>query len=208
MTTQFPASQYPQQPPHETQQFQPQVPQAPTPVTSTATLLGLFAVGAAVSVALGVYGNLHTPTGVGVSLAGFTTAQAAKAWLGTGAVLLAIVQLVSALAMYGKIKGLGSGATTAMVHRWSGRLAFLLVVPVAVHCLYALGFQTYDARTLTHSLFGCFFFGAFAVKMLALPRRGLAGWVLPTLGGLVFTGLVVLWLTSSYWFFVTIGVQR
>jgi hypothetical protein len=176
--------------------------------TTTAALLGIVAAGAAVAVALGVYGRLHTPTGVGVSMAGFSSALAAKAWLATGAVALAVVQLVSALAMYGRLPGRSAPAWTGTVHRWSGRLAFVLVVPIAVHCLYALGFQTYDARTLTHSLVGCTFFGAFTVKMLALPRRGLAGWVLPTLGGLVFTGLVVLWLTSSYWFFVTIGVQR
>jgi hypothetical protein len=202
MTAPYPAPQFPQ-PSHETQQFAPTGPAR----TSNLTLLALFAVGAAVSVALGVYGNLHEPTGIAVSLAGFSSAQAAKAWLATGAAALAIVQLVTALGVYGKLP-LGSGSVVAAVHRWSGRLAFLLAVPVAVHCLYALGFQTYDARTLTHSVVGCFFFGAFAVKMLALPRKGLAGWVLPTLGGLVFTGLVVIWLTSSYWFFVTIGVQR
>jgi hypothetical protein len=202
MTAPYPAQQFPQ-PPYETQQFAPTGPAR----TSNLTLLALFAAGAAVSVALGVYGKLHEPTGIAVSLAGFSSAQAAKAWLATGAASLAIVQLITALGIYGKLP-LGSGSVVSAVHRWSGRLAFLLAVPVAVHCLYALGFQTYDARTLTHSIFGCFFFGAFAVKMLALPRKCLAGWVLPTLGGLVFTGLVVIWLTSSYWFFVTIGVQR
>jgi hypothetical protein len=204
MTAQYPA-QYP--PPQDTG-LQPPMPPAPPQVTTNATLLGLFAVGAAVAVALGVYGKLHDPTGVGVSLAGFSSALAAKSWLATGAVLLAVVQLVTALAMWGKIKAIGSGPVVSSVHRWSGRLAFLLVVPIAVHCLYALGFQTYDARTLIHSLVGCLFFGAFAVKMLVLPRKGVPGWVLPTLGGVVFTGLVIMWLTSSYWFFVTIGVQR
>jgi hypothetical protein len=202
MTTPYPS----QFPPHDTA---PQPAAAPAPpATTNAALLGLFAIGAAVSVALGVYGRLHDPTGVGVSLAGFSSALAAKSWLASGAVLLAIVQLVTALAMWGKIKPLGSGAGVASAHRWSGRLAFLLAVPIAVHCLYALGFQTYDARTLVHSLVGCLFFGAFAVKMLLLPRKGVPGWVLPTVGGAVFTALVVIWLTSSYWFFVTIGVQR
>ena len=58
-------------------------------------------------------------------------------------------------------------------HVWSGRLAVLTSVPVAVHCLYALGFQATDTRVLFHSLFGCFFYGAFAAKMLLLTRRGL-----------------------------------
>jgi hypothetical protein len=185
------------------------VTQAETENTTTAaTLIGIFAIGAAVSVALGVYGKLHTPTGVAVSLAGFSSAQAAKAWLASGAFMLALVQLGSALAMYGRLPGGWSPPWAGTLHRWSGRGAFLLAVPVAVHCLYALGFASYDTRTLIHSLVGCLLFGAFTAKMLALPRRGLAGWVLPLLGGLVFTALVVLWLTSSYWFFTTVGVQR
>ena len=60
---------------------------------------------------------------------------------------------------------------------------------------------------LLHSLFGCVFFGAFAVKMLSLPKRGLPGWALPLLGGLVFAMLTGLWLTSSLWFFTTTGIK-
>jgi len=110
--------------------------------------------------------------------------------------------------MYGRLPGVQAGAWTDTLHRWSGRIAFLLTVPVAVHCLYALGFQTYDTRVLAHSLLGCVFFGAFTLKMLTLPKRGLSGWVLPMIGGLVFAALVALWLTSSYWFFSTTGVTR
>ena len=33
------------------------------------------------------------------------------------------------------------------------------------------------------------------------------GWALPVFGGLVFTALVGLWLTSSLWFFTTVGVK-
>jgi hypothetical protein len=94
------------------------------------------------------------------------------------------------------------------VHRWSGRGAFLLTIPVAVHCLYALGFATYDTRVLAHSLLGCFFYGAFTAKMLLLPKKKLAWWMLPVAGGAVFTALVALWLTSSVWYFTTVGVQR
>lgn len=38
------------------------------------------------------------------------------------------------------------------------------------------------------------------MKMLVLTRRGLPGWALPVIGGLVFTGLVGLWLTSALCF--------
>jgi hypothetical protein len=173
----------------------------------TARLLFVpFVIGSLVAVTLGVYGNLHTPTGVAVNLAGFSGPQTVKVWLATFAALFAIVQLISASAMYGLFGG-GTPSWTAWLHRWSGRIAFLLAVPVAVHCLYALGFATFDARTLVHSLAGCFFFGVFTVKMLALPKKGLAGWVLPVLGGLAFTLLIGLWLTSSFWYFTTFGIR-
>ena len=48
---------------------------------------------------LGVYGRLHEPTFIAVNLAGFSGPLAAKAWLTTGSFLLALVQLVSALAI-------------------------------------------------------------------------------------------------------------
>jgi hypothetical protein len=191
--------------------FAPVPAPAPTPppedrAPSFTTVLIPLAIGSAVSVALGVYGRLHEPTFIAVNLAGFTSPLAPKAWLATGAFLLALVQLFSALVMYGRIPAFTAPSWIGALHRWSGRAAFLLAVPVAVHCLYALGVQAFDLRVLVHSLFGCFFFGAFTVKMLVLPKRGVPGWVLPLLGGLVFTSLVVLWLTSSLWFFTTSGV--
>ena len=80
-------------------------------------------------------------------------------------------------------------------------------MPIAVHCLYALGYQTLTFRSAIHSLAGCFFFGAFTAKMLILPKRGVPGWVLPAVGGAVFAALAVLWLTSSLWFFSTYGLR-
>ncbi|MGH3915861.1 MAG: DUF6529 family protein [Pseudonocardiaceae bacterium] len=159
--------------------------------------------GALVAVGLGVYGRLHEPTGIAVSIAGFSGAQSAKSWLTTVASLLALVQLGSALAMEGKLPG---GPRVAPLHRWSGRVAVLLTVPVVLHCLYALGFQSGTPRVLIHSLLGCFFFGAFVTKMLVLTRHGLPGWALPVIGGLVFSSLIGLWLTSSLWFFTTFGL--
>jgi len=162
--------------------------------------------GAAVSVTLGVYANLHSPTGIAVSLAGFSGPQPAKAWLATICLVAVTVQLISALVMYGKA-GIKAPSWTPTLHRWSGRIAFLVAIPVAIHCLFALGFSSFDPRTLAHSLLGCFVFGVFTVKMLALPKQGLSGWVLPLLGGLVFTAFVGLWLTSSFWYFTTFGVH-
>jgi hypothetical protein len=156
-----------------------------------------------VAVALGVYGRVHTPTGFAVGPAGFSGALAMKTWLTTGAFVFAIVQVVSARIMYG---GQPAPGWAAPVHRWSGRAAFLLTIPVAFHCLYALGLRFDEPRILIHSLLGCFFYGVFVAKMLALPKRGLPGWGLPVLGGLLFTALVGLWLSSSLWFYIKIGV--
>jgi hypothetical protein len=175
---------------------------------ATGMLLGVALAGCAVSLSLGAYGGLHDPTGIAVNVAGFSGPMEVKVWLATLATLLAVVQLGSGLAMYGRLPGVTRAPDlTPGLHRWSGRLAFLSTVPVAMHCLYALGFQSYDTRTLAHSLLGCLFFGAFTTKMLALTRRDLPTKLLPLLGGTVFALLVGLWLTSSLWFFTTVGVR-
>lgn len=164
-----------------------------------------LAVGSLVAVLLGAYGGLHTPTAEAFNLAGFSSGLHAKAWLASVAFLLALVQLVTSLMVYGKLPG--GGPVVAGLHRWSGRLAVLVSLPVAAHCLYALGFQSFDARVLLHSLLGCFFYGVFVVKMLVLTRDDSPGWVLPVAGGAVFTALTGLWVTSSVWFFSESGVS-
>ncbi len=182
---------------------------APTPARAAGalTLLVLFAAGAAVAIGTGVYGSLHEPAGIAVNIAGFSGPLEVKVWLTSLAFVLAIVQLVSALVMYGRLPLAAGARWWGPLHRWSGRLAFLTTVPVAIHCLYALGFQSYDTRVLAHSLLGCAFYGAFTTKMLGLSRKGMPGWFMPVLGGAVLTGLVGLWLTSSLWFFTTFGIR-
>src|SRR5215831_1005366 len=163
-------------------------------------------IGALVALTLGIYGRLHSPTGIAVNIAGFSSPGSVKSWLATAATVLALVQVGSALVMYGKVPRVTAPSWIGGLHRWSGRIAFLLAVPVAIHCLYALGFQNYSPRVLVHSLLGCAFFGAFTIKMLILPKSGLPGWTLPALGALVFTALTGLWFTSAYWFFSTFGI--
>ncbi|MGW0804363.1 DUF6529 family protein [Nonomuraea sp. NPDC002799] len=177
--------------------------QQPSSRGSVTPLLVPLLIGGLVLVALGVYGRAHTPTGFAVGVAGFSGALPMKVWLTTGAFVLAIVQVVSALSMWGK---LGVSIPPA-VHRWSGRLAFVLTIPVAFHCLYALGLQYDVPRVLAHSLLGCFFYGVFTAKLLSLPKRNTPGWTLPVLGGLAFTALIGLWLTSSFWFFTAVGFK-
>ena len=167
--------------------------------------LGLaFVVGAAVSVAVGVYGRVHDPTGHALVTLFFTKTLNMKAWLATVAVLFAALQLLTALRMYGKLRWPRSApAWLGDFHRLSGTLAFLFTLPVAFHCLWSLGFKAHLAQTrvFVHSIAGCAFYGAFATKMVIVRSKGLPNWSLPVLGGAVFTILVALWLTSSLWFF-------
>ena len=68
------------------------------------------------------------------------------------------------------------------MHRWSGRTAFLVTLPVFFHCVTILGFQTPDTRVAVHALVGTFFYGVFAAKVLIVRDRSLPGWALPTAG--------------------------
>ncbi|NNH73063.1 hypothetical protein HLB23_24915 [Nocardia uniformis] len=169
---------------------------------ATVSIIALIVLaGAATAVTLGVYGAVHTPAGKAVSLAGFSSPGAVKSWLATAVVLLVVGQDVSALAMYGLLPKIRPARWTAWWHIWSGRIAVLLSVPVAVHCLYAFGFAATDTRVLVHSLLGCLVYGVFVTKMLLLTRKGLPGWVIPVAGGLLFTGFVGLWFSSAVWYF-------
>jgi hypothetical protein len=191
---------------------QPAPQRAPLPPDRTASgaakLVVPCLIGAIVALTLGIYGRLHHPTGFAVNIAGFSSPGSVKSWLATAATFFAVIQVGSALVMYGKVPRVSAPSWTGGLHRWSGRIAFILAVPVAVHCLYALGFQHYSTRVLIHSLLGCAFFGAFTIKMLILPKRGLPGWLLPAMGALVFTALVGVWFTSAFWFFSTFGIKR
>jgi hypothetical protein len=168
-------------------------------------LVVLALVGAAVGVAHGVYGHAHDPTGDTPYKLFFSTTLNLKVWFATAALLLGVVQLVTALRLYGKI-GVPSTLPPWFgdLHRLSGTLAFAVSLPVAYHCLWALGFHSDDNRVLAHSLLGCAFYGAFATKVLVVRAKGLPGWALPLAGGVALTVLVGLWLTSSLWFFTTV----
>lgn len=163
-------------------------------------------VGALVAVGLGIFAQVHDPRFFAVNVAGFSSPTAVKSWLATLAVALAVFQLVSAFAMYRLLPGPRTPGWLRGAHVWSGRLAVLASIPVAVHCLYALGFQSSDNRVLFHSAFGCFFYGAFVTKMLLLTRSRVPGWVIPIAGGTLFFALVYTWLTSALWFFQLNGL--
>lgn len=159
--------------------------------------------GAALSLSLGVYGHSHTPTYKDIWHPGFSSTFSFKAWFATAVLVLACAQVVTALGMFGRLPL--RGRWVAPTHRWTGRLAFLLSLPVAYSCLWSLGFQTATTRVAVHSVLGCAFYGVFATKVLALRVGRVPGWALPILGGTLFAVLVGLWWTSALWFFRNIG---
>ena len=168
----------------------------------------LALLGAALAIALGVYGRVHDPTGESTIDLFFSATLNLKAWFTTAAVVLALVQLLTALRLYGKVKVPRTlPGWLGELHRLSGTLALVFSLPVAYHCLWALGFES-DAgqpRRFVHSVAGCFFYGAFLTKVLVVRRSGLPGWALPLLGGATFSALVVVWSTSALWFFQNVG---
>jgi Family of unknown function (DUF6529) len=93
-----------------------------------------------------------------------------------------------------------------VVRRWSGRVAILPAVPVACCCIFLLGLGTCDTRVQVHSLLGSSLYGWFLAKVLMVQAKGFPGWTLPLAGGVLFSILLGLWLTSALRFFNTFGL--
>ncbi len=126
-----------------------------------------------------------------------------KAGLVTAAVVMACAQLLTAARIYEVLRFPPQGRFYQIVHRWSGRASILLTLPVAYHCIFMLGFGTDSPRVLIHSLLGSGLYGAVVAKVLIVRSSRFAPWVLPVAGGLLFSILLGLWLTSALWFYFT-----
>src|SRR5437870_5464868 len=124
-----------------------------------------------------------------------------KARLVTAASVLACGQLLTAARIYELLGFPPKGRFYHSVHRWSGRASILLTLPAAYHCVFLLGFGTHSPRVLIHSLLGSALYGAVVAKVLIVRSNRFAHWVLPVAGGLLFSILLGLWLTSALWFF-------
>lgn len=170
-------------------------------------LVAAVVAGAAVSLFLGVYASRHPPAGQPTF--GFSPGSmlAFKSWTTTLAVFFAVLQLLSALRLRGKVRW---PATVPLwltdAHRIVGTLAVVCSLPVAYHCLWSLGFRFTDQpfrnpRVLIHAAAGVFFYGAFVTKMLAVRVTSVPRWLVPVGGGLVFTALVTVWFSSAAFFF-------
>ena len=180
---------------------------AASPARSRPVLALLLLTGAAVAAAIGVYARVHQPSSRPLFLLVFSGMLQLKVWLATAALALVGFQLVSALWMWGHLPAVGRPPTwLPTAHRWSGAVAFTLTLPVALHCVWALGFATASPRVLAHSLAGCAFYGGYAAKMLGVRLRGLPRWAVPVLGGSAFTLFLLIWTTSAVWFFTRSGV--
>ena len=179
---------------------------SPRPLPARAAVA--IGAGALVSVGLGTYGRVHDPTGEAIFTLFFKGMVNLKVWFATAALAFGAFQVLSALRLYGKVRW---PATTPSwlgdAHRLSGTLAFLCTLPVAYHCLWALGFESHtgETRRFIHSVAGCAFYGVFTIKVLSVRARRLPNWVLPVVGGTLFGILAVLWATSSLWFFRHVG---
>jgi mono/diheme cytochrome c family protein len=123
-----------------------------------------------------------------------------KAGFATAVVVLACFQLFTAAWIFRKLPW-SKPAWVNPVHRWSGRLAFVLTLPVAYHCIFKLGFQDPSTRVLAHSLLGCAVYGAFASKVTIVRLHNFPRFVLPVAGGLLFAVLVGVWWTSAVWLY-------
>jgi hypothetical protein len=129
-----------------------------------------------------------------------------KVWLASAAIACGLLQLFTAAWIFRKLPW-RKPAWVNPLHRWTGRLAFVFVLPVAYHCIFQLGFQTGTTRSYAHSLAGSAFFGAYAAKVTIVRLRRFPVPVLPLAGGVLFTVLLVVWWTSSLWFFRTIDTD-
>jgi hypothetical protein len=181
---------------------------APSPQRrSNAWALLPFGALALVALTLGIVAR-HQQTGDGKAQGTyiellFTSTIHMKAWVATAVALLACAQLFTAAWIFRKLP-FAKPAWVNFVHRWTGRTAFVLSLPVAYHCIFRLGFQGDEARVVVHSLAGCAFYGAYVAKVLVIKLKRFPVWVIPTVGGLLFTALIAVWYTSALWFFTTV----
>jgi hypothetical protein len=179
----------------------------PTTSKGMAVPLAAFTAGAVVALLVGVFGKVHDPTLAGTTTLGFETVIDMKVVVTTGIAVLAVLQLLGGLWMYGKL-GIAAPSWVGTAHRATGTLALLLSAFVAYHCLWSLGLESgkladgepVSTRTVVHGVLGCLVVGAAVVKVTAVRSRRAPGWFLPVAGGLLFTLLVLAILTSAVWY--------
>ncbi len=134
----------------------------------------------------------------------FTSQFHLMTWLSMAAISLACCQLFTAAWIFRKLPWPRPPWIPA-VHRWTGRLAITLVLPVLYWCIFQLGFQSFDTRFVAHSVLGTLFVGAVAGKITIVRLHRFPRWVYPLAGLLLFATLVGAWWTSAVWFVRQVG---
>ena len=126
--------------------------------------------------------------------------------MATIAIVLVVVQLLTASRMWGRLKRLIPFQVpgVARVHRSSGRVAFLFTLPVFFHCVFILGYDIPGVRVGVHAVAGTFVYGVFSAKVLIVREKGYPRWVYPAVGGTLAGTLALLWATSSLWYFTNV----
>ena len=150
---------------------------SPQPRSMAIPLVG-FAAGAAVALLVGVLGTVHDPTLAGTTTFGFRTVIDMKVALSVAIGVLALLQLIGALWIYGKV-GSRAPSWLGTAHRISGAIAVVLTLIVSYHCLWTLGLLTrsfadggpVSTRTVGHGFLGCAAVGALVVKAVAVRSK-------------------------------------
>lgn len=166
-----------------------------------------LAAGGLVALLLGIYGTVHDPTFEPIATFGFGSMISMKVYLALAVGVLAVGQVIGALWLYGKLP-LRTPTWLGNAHRAGGLLAIVLSLPVAYHCLWALGLQVggqATTRVAVHSILGCAVYGVIVVKVFAVRNHSLPGWFLPLVGGLLFATLVTVVWTSAGWYLGEFG---
>jgi len=171
-----------------------------------------FALGAVVAVLVGVLGRVHQPSPRGTTSLWFQTVIDMKVVVSVVVGVLAVVQVLGALWLYGRL-GVRPPSWLGTAHRVTGVLTLVLSLFVAYHCLWALGLeagtlaggQAVPLRVVVHGVLGCAVIGAAVVKVVAVRAHRAPGWFLPVAGGLLFVLLVAAVLTSAVWYVGTNG---
>ncbi len=174
---------------------------------SMAVPLTAFAAGAVVTLLVGIFGRVHHPTLADTTTLGFRTVIDMKVVLSVAIGVLAVLQVIGALWMYGKL-GVTAPSWLGTAHRISGAIAVVLILFVSYHCVWTLGLasgtfadgEPVSTRTVVHGILGCAVIGALVVKVVAVRSRRAPGWFLPVAGGLLFALLIAAVMTSAVWY--------
>ena len=174
---------------------------------SMAVPLTAFAAGAVVALLVGIFGRVHDPTLADTTTLGFRTVIDMKVVLSVAIGVLAVLQVIGALWMYGKL-GVTAPSWLGTAHRISGAIAVVLILFVSYHCVWTLGLasgtfadgEPVSTRTVVHGILGCAVIGALVVKVVAVRSRRAPGWFLPVAGGLLFALLIAAVMTSAVWY--------